>query len=249
MRKWPMRTIGAFLCALAAWQPLPASAVNWDPAMVSSNFDLASLSDMELSARAITVYHMGNLELTSGRIVATDPLVQPDRSPLVRTVPPGDYPVTLYEAFGRIAGASMRFGDGKPARWELATIAGEDTSTLKNDAFFGYPVDAGLGCYMDADTYTLMQAREKQVGAEENSTDVNYYDDVVAPEIALNDNKFIMHRPVAGKRGNVAIFWSGWGDGFYPVLWGLDANDRPLVLFTDFQVIENADGQRKAGAN
>ncbi|MDE1996773.1 MAG: DUF4241 domain-containing protein [Rhizobiaceae bacterium] len=249
MRKWPMRTIGAFLCAVAAWRSFPASAANWDPAKVSSNFELVSLDDAELTARSIKVYHMGNLELTSGHIVAADPLVEPDRPPLVRTVQPGDYAVTLYEASGRIAGASLRFADGKPVRWELATIAGQDVQTLKNDEFFGYAVDAGLGCYMDADTYKLMQVREERVQAEEDSTDVNYYDDVVAPEIAVNDDKYVMHRPVHDKRGNVAIFWSGWGDGVYPVFWGLDANDRPLVLFTDFQVIENADGRQKPGAN
>ncbi len=43
----------------------------------------------------------------------------------------------------------------------------------------------------------------------------------------------------------MAIFWSGWGDGFYPVFWGLDKDGRPLVLLTDFQVTENADGRRE----
>ncbi|MEF0942070.1 DUF4241 domain-containing protein [Rhizobium sp. BR 362] len=247
MSKWPMRTMRGLLCAVAAWMPSSAAADDFDAAKLSSNLDLASLSDADLAARSITIFHMGNVELTSGRIVASDPLVGPDRSAFVRTVPPGNYPVTLYEAFGRIAAASMRFADGKPSRWELALIPGQDIQSLKGDEFFGYPVDAGLGCYMDAETYALLQEREQQVRTQKSATDINYYDDVLAPEIKVNDDKYVMHRPVAGKRGNVAVFWSGWGDGFYPVFWGLDATGHPLVLFTDFGVTENADGRHEPG--
>ncbi len=247
MWTWPMRTMRGFLCAVAAWLPSSAVADDLDASTLSSNLDLASRSDADLASRSITVLHMGDVELTSGRIVASDPLVGPDRPAFVRTVPPGNYPVTLYQAFGRVAAASLRFGPGKPVRWELAVIAGQDIKSLKADEFFGYPVDAGLGCYMDADTYALIQAREQQVRAEKSSADINYYDDVLASEIKVNDDKYVMHRPMTGKRGNVAIFWSGWGDGFYPVFWGLDANGRPLVLFTDFGVTENADGRREPG--
>ncbi|WP_047466063.1 DUF4241 domain-containing protein [Rhizobium rhizogenes] len=247
MWTWPMRTMRGLLCAVAAWLPSPAVADDLDAAKLSSNLDLASLSNADLASRSITPFQMGDVELTSGRIVASDPLVGPDRPAFVRTVPPGNYPVTLYQAFSRIAAASLRFGPGKPVRWELAVIAGQDIKSLKGDEFFGYPVDAGLGCYMDADTYALIQEREQQVRAEKSSADINYYDDILAPEIKVNDDKYVMHRPLAGKRGNVAVFWSGWGDGFYPVFWGLDANGRPLVLFTDFGVTENADGQREPG--
>ncbi len=247
MSTWPMRMLRGLLCAAAAWMPSSAGADGLDVSKLSSNFDLASLGDADLAARSINVLRIGKVELTSGRIVASDPLVGPDRAALVRTVSPGDYPVMLYEAFGRIAAASMRFAEGKPVRWELAVVPGQDVNSLKGDEFFGYPVDAGLGCYMDADTYALMQEREKQVQAEKASSDINYYDDVLASELEANEEKYAMHRPVSGKRGNVAIFWSGWGDGFYPVFWGLDASGRPLVLFTDFGVTENADGRREPG--
>ncbi|ENN89591.1 hypothetical protein RHSP_59803 [Rhizobium freirei PRF 81] len=247
MSTWPMRTLRGLLCAVAAWVSSSAGADDFDTSKLSSNFDLASLSDADLDARSIKVLRIGKVELTSGRIVASDPLVGPDRAALVRKVAPGDYPVTLYEAFGRIAAASMRFAEGKPVRWELALIPGQDINSLKGDEFFGYPVDAGLGCYMDADTYALIQQREKRVQAEKASSDINYYDDVLAPELQTNGDKYAMHRPIAGKRGNVAIFWSGWGDGFYPVFWGLDASGLPLVLLTDFGVTENANGRREPG--
>lgn len=249
MSTWPMRTLRGLLCAVAAWMPSPADAGELDISKLSGNLDLASLGDADLSGRSVNVIRIGKVELTSGRIVASDPLVGPDHPAFVRTVPPGDYPVTLYQASGRIAAASMRFAEGKPVRWELAMIPGQDINSLKGDEFFGYPVDAGLGCYMDADTYALIQEREKQVQAEKSSSDINYYDDVLATELQANNDDYALHRPISGKRGNVAVFSSGWGDGFYPVFWGLDGSGRPLVLFTDFGVIENADGRREPGGN
>ena len=42
----------------------------------------------------------------------------------------------------------MRFAEGRPDHWELAVLPGQDTATLKDGEIFGYPVDAGLGCYM-----------------------------------------------------------------------------------------------------
>ncbi|MBB2712703.1 UNVERIFIED_ORG: hypothetical protein GGE53_004370 [Rhizobium etli] len=239
-----MRAARLVLCAAAAHVPVSASA-GWDVSKASSNFELVTLGDDELSGRSINVIHMGNVELTSGRIVAADPLAQPDRPALARTVAPGEYPVTLYQAFGRIAAASMRFAEGRPDRWELAVLPGQDPATLKDDEIFGYPVDAGVGCYMDAQTLALIDERQAQVQAQKPGADINYYDDVLAADLDANKSIYALHRPVAGKKGNVAVFWSGWGDGFYPVFWGLDRDGHALVLLTDFGLIENADGRRE----
>ncbi|AIC29260.1 hypothetical protein IE4771_CH04211 [Rhizobium etli bv. mimosae str. IE4771] len=245
MRNRIMRAARLVLCAAAAHVPVSASAAGWDVSKASSNFELVTLGDGELSGRSINVIHMGNVELTSGRVVAADPLAQPDRPALARTVAPGEYPVTLYQAFGRIAAASMRFAEGRPDRWELAVLPGQDPATLKDDEIFGYPVDAGVGCYMDAQTLALIDERQAQVQAQKPGADINYYDDVLAADLDANKSIYALHRPVAGKKGNVAVFWSGWGDGFYPVFWGLDRDGRALVLLTDFGVIENADGRRE----
>ncbi len=245
MRNRIMRAARLVLCAAAAHAPVSASAAGLDISKASSNFELVTLGDAELYERSIGVIHMGNVELTSGRIVAADPLAQPDRPALARRVAPGDYPVTLYHAFGRIAAAGMRFAEGKPDHWELAVLPGQDVATLKDGEIFGYPVDAGLGCYMDADTLALIEEREAQVQAQKPDADINYYDDVLASDLDANKGHYALHRPMAGKKGNVAVFWSGWGDGFYPVFWGLDKDGRPLALLTDFGVIENADGRRE----
>ena len=231
------------LLGVSAAIPVPAIAANWDVSTASSNFGIFALSDAQLAERKITVTPIGELELPTGEIIACDPLITTDDWPaLARRVKPGHYPVTLFEAQGRVAAAFLRFRAGVPVRWELATLPGQDVSTLNGDEIFGYPVDAGLGSFMDKAAMALMTTAQGKL-----KPDQNYYDDVLAAEFAPNQDRFVMHRPAAGSPVNVAMFWSGWGDGFYPVFWGLDAGGRPLVLFTDFGVTENADGRREPG--
>lgn len=228
------RLFGLVVPAIAAAAPAAAADLVTDPGAVAG---IVSMSDVELKTRNITRYKLGEVTLPTGHIVATDPLVQPERAAFLVTVPPGRYPVTLYQAEGRIAAAEMRFAQGHVFRWQLAVVEGQDIKTLKSGEYFGYGVDTGLGSYMDKSTAALMDERDKAVQAAKGEKYISYYDDVLADELSANGDDYVMHQPVPDKPGNVAIFSSGWGDGFYPVYWGLDAEGRPIMLLTDFQVI------------
>jgi hypothetical protein len=218
----------------------PAVSAEWDPAQASSNLGLFDLSEAQMAEREITVTVIGELDLPTGEIIACDPLTTgTDWPALSRKVKPGHYPVSLLEAQGRVAAAVLRFRPGGPFRWELATLPDQDASTLKGEEVFGYPVDAGLGSFMDKMAMALMSEQQDKLEADQN-----YYDDVLAAEFAPNQDRFVMHHPVAGNPLNIAMFWSGWGDGLYPSFWGLDAAGEPLLLLTDFDVLENADGRK-----
>lgn len=230
-----MRSVGL----AASVVPSLSIAAQWDPSQASSNLGVFALSDAELVERQITVTPIGELVLPTGEIIACDPLTTgTDWPALSRKVKPGHYPVSLLEAQGRVAGAVLRFRPGTPVRWELATLPGQDVSTLKGEEAFGYPVDAGLGSFMDKTAMALMSAEQDKLKADQN-----YYDDVLAAQFAPNQDRFAMHHPVTGNPLNIAMFWSGWGDGIYPSFWGLDAAGEPLLLLTDFGVLENADGR------
>lgn len=239
------------LNALAAMAlAMTTSAFATDPKPLShGNLPVVELSAEQLAAAKIEPVALGELELPTGRIVATDPLVFPEWKPLERTVPPGRYPVTLYRAQGRIAMAMLRFAPGKVARWEIATLPGQKLADLKDDEIFGYPVDAGTGSFMDASAKAAMDKREAQEieRARASSTAYgSYYDNVVADEMERNGGHFALHKPLADDPVNVAIFQSGWGDGVYASYWGLDEAGRPLVLVTDFGVMTGADGRSES---
>lgn len=222
--------------AIAVFSATPAAA--WDANKASSNLGVPALAPEELATRKIKLIEMGELELPTGEIVVADPLVEPERPGLTRRVTPGRYSVSLYQAQGRTALALLRIAPGQAVRWELATIPGQDISTLKGDEIFGYPVDAGTGCFMDRTAYPLMLEREKREIAA-GATNFNYYDDVLASEYG----DYVMHRPLPENPLNIAVFSSGWGDGFYASFWGLDPAGNPLMLLTDFGVLENGDGR------
>lgn len=234
MLNLPVRVLSVALPILGHAVPAFATDMADNPGIVAK---LVSMSDAELDANRIRRIPLGEVVLTSGHIVATDPLVQPERPAFLVTVPPGRYPVTLFEAEGRIAAAGMRFSDGDPVRWQLALVEGQDIGTLKPDQYFGYGVDTGLGCYMDRDTVALIAERDAKVQAEKGGEYISYYDDVLDDELAIHNGDYVLHQPIADKPGNVAIFSTGWGDGFYPVYWGLNGEGVPVVMLTDFQVI------------
>jgi hypothetical protein len=238
--------IAAGVGALAgAPSPHAAIAGDWNVAEVFSNSDLVSLGEADLAARKIEPHVVGYVELTSGRIIAADPLTPFGAKPFERTVAPGRYRVTVYMALGRIAAAAMRFADGTPDHWEPALLPGQDIKALKSDEFFGYGVDAGLGCFMDAETLPLLDERDRIAQAESGSKYISYYDNVLDHELTSTGHDYVLHQPMPSKKGNVAIFSSGWGDGLYGSYWGLDKDGKPLVLLTDFNVIQNSDGRKE----
>lgn len=213
-------------------------ALAWDVNKASTNLGVPALTSYELTQRKISLVAMGLLELPTGEIVASDPLADPDRPAFARKVAPGRYPVALYMFMDRPALAMLRLAPGNPVKWEIATTPGQDAATLKDDEIFGYPVDAGTGSFRDTSALALMDERQKREEAA-GAKDFNYYDDVLASEY----DEYVMHRPIPENPVNVAVFHSGWGDGFYASYWGLDASDKPLVLMTDFQTLENGDGR------
>ncbi len=193
-------------------------------------------SDAELRAVSVARVQAGILELPTGRIVACDILVNPETPPYANdVVAPGTYPVELLVNEGRPALAVLWLvaPDQRrtPDRWDIALLDGQDPGELNDDSFFGYPVDAGVGCFMDKSTAMLVERRSDAVAKDGG----NYYDDVLADE--LEPTILCDHRPYADQPGNAIVFQSGWGDGVYPSYWGI-VDEQPIALVTDFLVLD-----------
>ncbi|QNK66438.1 DUF4241 domain-containing protein [Variovorax sp. PAMC26660] len=210
------------------------------------NLQAVFLDDDALSARHLHRQPCGPLNITSGRIVACDPLVQPEREPFARSVNGrGAFPVEVLHDKGRHALAVLWLRERgglqvADLRWEPALLEGQSQDGLGDEEFFGYPVDAGVGCFMDADAAKAMAEREAREA--EKSVHFNYYDDVLAEELGSAD--IADHYPQgAGTANNILIFSSGWGDGSYPSFWALDAAGEPVALVTDFMTMTGGDAR------
>jgi hypothetical protein len=190
--------------------------------------------DTEIGRVVLRVREAGRLALASGRVVACDPLSDPEAGPFARGLPAGTFPVTLSVAHfedgdRRVAGALVRFGAGAPASWELALREDEDLSDLDEGEIFGYPVDSGTGCFMDGETARLALSHpdpDALADALIDGMEKNYENTWSWADVEVADGR------------NLVAFSTGVGDGTYASYFGLDAAGEAVCLVTDFSLFE-----------
>jgi hypothetical protein len=188
-------------------------------------------------ARTDRAIDMGRLHLPSGQLYCCDPFLSDEVAPLIRTVPRGDYSVSLdlldSEDWGeRVGFARLLLSDETVVTWEQALY--RVGSRVSAD----FRVDAGFACFMDAQTEAAFRGA---VGEFYRLTPQgNYYDDILAggfresariPGVA---GDWLMHVPSPRHLGNVAMFASGLGDGAYKAYWGVGKSGDPCRLIVDF---------------
>jgi hypothetical protein len=194
----------------------------------------------------ISTHQIGELVLTSGRIIACDPLIGPDtRYHFKKIIEPGSYPLIVsvadFQPIGdtRFACAMLRISDEATAHWELAVINEPDTE--QNDEQTSYGVDAGTGCFMDWDAAQILEELYKnEVQFEE------FCDQVIAE---IEKHSFGKHLTAGWAdiqvstttEANIIAFSSGWGDGGYASFWGYDAGGKLTSLVTDFALFPSND--------
>lgn len=194
----------------------------------------------------VRIEQAATLRLPSGRLTAGQPWVSfPDgaeRYAFVQRVAPGDYPVELIMAdfndpgnpqgnvsFCAVAAARVAVRGEPAASWRMALQPGQDDADLAPDAFFGYPVDGGMGSFgspeardalaRDPDTEAIMDAAEDVIDAD----DVGIYVDEATGD-------------------NIVMFRSGDGDGHYGTWVGYTAGGEIACFVTDFMTLTWDDG-------
>jgi hypothetical protein len=181
---------------------------------------------------------IGELVLTSGKLVACDPLVCPEPKPFTVSFRPGSYPVMLSVAHfldtgdERVACAMIQIGSEVPLRWEMATIPGQDLGSLREREIFGYGVDSEMGCFMDAETaQILMEKLEHEEGYRERL--ISEFEKTYLPSWSWMN---ICMNPSNG--ANLIAFSSGFGDGFYATYLGYGSDGRVSRVVTDFDLLD-----------
>jgi hypothetical protein len=166
-------------------------------------------------------------------------------APFTVTVAPGKYRLRAWvaavhqsgnEPHDRTAALQLVVTDQPTARWELALTDGQEFAELGADAFFGYPVDAGVGTLAD------MVAVRALARWEFDQLDEVYIPAQAPPAPAAVDA--ITDEPTGA---NVITVSSGWGDGIYPTFIGYAAGGQVTSYVTDFLVIP--DHPRPDGRN
>ena len=97
--------------------------------------------------------------------------------------------------------------------------------------FFGYGVDSGTGCFASAEAVAVLVPAISMRTLTRSRTGCSR-------RRRHRLEAFGRCRRRSGQRANVIGFTSGFGDGGYPSWFGLDADGEPLVLLTDFGILE-----------
>lgn len=200
----------------------------------SKLFEEGKEIDTEIGRVVLRPRGAGGLTLTSGRVVACDPVASPDMEPFARGLPAGTFPVTLSVAHfedgdRRVAAALVRFGAGAPASWELALRPSESAAELGEDEVFGYPAESGTGCFMGEEAARLIFSDldpEEFADALFGEMEQNYEDTWSWAEVGV------------GEGNNLIAFSAGVGEGVYASYFGLDESGEAVCLVTDFSLFE-----------
>ena len=159
----------------------------------------ASIED-EGEKSSIEVRRVGILNVTTGVLVVGDFGYDPfTLSPVGQRVAPGKYPVEISIAFNRVAALRLLLSDNPVMKWHPADMG---------DGGHGVGVDAGNVSISDVSAVLAVKSRDKERAFEK------YAESPAGP----NARMLSLVNP-----DDVTIADSGYGDGRYPVYWGVDS--------------------------
>ena len=167
----------------------------------------------------ISLHTIGEVDFPTGQVIIADPLCylhsEENRKILDRTIPIGKYEVELAilnskTISKRVAGARLKIKNDKIIRYEQ--------TQNKSSNLNGFGVDAGLASFCDAsvaEEYTKFYSNN------------DYF-------IKLLQGKQFIHWELPGTNHKIAMFETGFGDGYYMSLYGLNEKDEVCELVIPF---------------
>ena len=167
----------------------------------------------------ISLHTVGEVDFPTGQVIIADPLCylhsEENRKILDRTIPIGKYVVELAilnskTISKRVAGARLKIKNDKIIRYEQ--------TQNKSSKLNGFGVDAGLASFCDAtvaEEYTKFYSNN------------DYF-------IKLLQGKQFIDWKIPGTNHKIAMFETGFGDGYYMSLYGLNEKDEVCELVIPF---------------
>lgn len=189
-------------------------------------------------------FETGIINITSGEIVACDPLTTTGIPPFSTKFPIGKFQTLIHKEreSNCVAYAEIKFSDIEPEKWEMAVIQGQNIKDLKKEEIFGYPVESGMGCFMDADAQNRLNDLEQLLFERKGGDFMGIYEEFFHQHF-FDENgaidQYAILFPDSEKEENILAFETGYGEGFYASYIGFDKNNTPVKLITEFIEIQS----------
>ncbi|SEV93718.1 Protein of unknown function [Chryseobacterium wanjuense] len=184
-------------------------------------------------------FEVGKIYLSSGKLVACDPLITNDMKPFSTEFPKGDFSVLLHKEreSNCVAYAEIVFSNAEISDWKMATTEGQDVKDLAEEEVFGYPVESGMGCFMDVETQNSLNELEQRLyhskGVDFMGIYEEFFHDYFFDENGAID-QYAFLKPAEEKPGTIFGFETGYGEGFYASYIAFDKNNVPVKIITEF---------------
>lgn len=186
----------------------------------------------------IESFDAGNIEISSGKIVACDPLITSEMQPFKINFPKGKFPITIHKEreSNCVAYVEIKFEEAKILHWKLATTEGQNLEDLYENEIFGFPVESGMGCLMDFETQQLLNDLEKKLYERKGDDFMGIYEEFFH-EHFFDENgaidQYAILIPDDKKENNMIAFETGYGEGFYACYIGFGAENQPVKIICE----------------
>lgn len=184
-------------------------------------------------------FEVGKIYLSSGKLVACDPVITNDMQPFTTEFPKGNFSVLLHKEreSNCVAYAEIIFSNTAVSEWEMAVTAGQNVRDLAEEEVFGYPVESGMGCLMDADTQNSLNELEKRLYHSKGADFMGIYEEFFHEYFfdekgAIDQYAFL--KPADEHPGTIFAFETGYGEGFYASYIAYDKDHQPVKIITEF---------------
>ena len=206
------------------WQPPPSTDADLPPDSISTERTVVPNRDM----------YVGDLVLPSGKVMVGDSTWSETEVLFDYGLRPGSYPIhivtakTLYrsEEWEFVAWEELFLSSSPVTHWEPAIPVGHSAKELKPGETFVFGTDGGGGGFASPEAMKYMDA----------ALTANADDPLLTPlaeREEANDWLWAMATVDPTTGANVFVTSTG-GDGGFPILLGLDAENHPAALLSDF---------------
>ena len=174
---------------------------------------------------------IGQINISSGKIIATDPIALQHADPFLHEFPKGQYPVELAIAKmnndERVAYVRIKFNQKKITNWKFALKNEQPDIPITSADLYGYGVDGGIGMFIDLEGRNYL-----------NKLNIDdYWGSIFIDKFSEKHKKtwsYINHKY---SKYNLVAFSSGYGDGYFGTYIGIDEEGEICQLLTDFGLI------------
>jgi len=184
-------------------------------------------------------FEVGKIYLPTGKLVACDPLITNDMQSFFTFFPKGHFTVLLHKEreSNCVAYTEIVFSDSEISSWKLATTDSQNIKDLAEGEVFGYPVESGMGCFMDVETQESLNDLEKMLYRRKGVDFKGIYEEFFH-EYFFDENgaidQYAFLKPSEELPGTIFAFETGYGEGFYASYIAFDKNNAPVKIVTEF---------------